>query len=115
MEEYYGSIYKKNSIGFQNMERNLKKLAEYANSKNIRIYIVMIPDINNLIDYKYDYIHEMIAEVAKANNYNFIDTLPKFRGLSFESLYAMPGDPHPNAKGHKIIAETVFPVLVNTD
>ena len=115
MEKYYGSIYKKNSIGFQKMEKNLKKLADYAISNNIRIYIVMVPDISNLIDYKFDYIHEMIREIAMANNYIFIDSLPKFRGRSFESLYAMPGDPHPNSKGHKIIAETAFPELLNAN
>tara|TARA_B100000963_G_C22578493_1_gene649657 strand:+ start:645 stop:1613 length:969 start_codon:yes stop_codon:yes gene_type:complete len=115
MEKYYDSIYKKNSIGFQIMERNLKKLSDYAITNNIRIYIVMIPDINNLIDYKFDYIHEMIEEIAKANDYIFIDSLPRFRGLSFESLYAMPGDPHPNSKGHRILAETAFPILLNTN
>ncbi len=115
MDEYYSSMYKKNNIGFQVMEQNLKKLAEYAKSNNIRIYIVMIPDINNLIDYKFDYIHEMIGEIAQENNYNFIDSLPQFRGISFESLYAMPGDPHPNSRGHKIIAETAFPILLNAN
>ncbi len=115
MEKHYSSIYKKNSIGFQTMERNLKKLSDYAKSNNIRIYIVMIPDIKNLIDYKFDYIHAQIAEIAKANDYIFLDSLPRFRGLSFESLYAMPGDPHPNSKGHRILAETAFPVLLNTN
>ncbi len=115
MEEYYRSLYKKNSIGFQIMERNLEKLADYAETNNIRIYLVMIPDINNLIDYKFDYIHSIIEGIAKSNKYIFIDTLPQFRGISFESLYAMPGDPHPNAFGHKIIAEKIFPVLLNSD
>ena len=75
----------------------------------------MIPDISNLTDYKFDYIHEMIREIAMANNYIFVDSLPKFRGKSFESLYAMPGDPHPNSEGHKIIAETAFPELLNAN
>ena len=111
IEINYESIYKKNKQGYKTMERKLKELADYAKSNNIRIYIVMMPDINNLIDYKFDHIHKMIAGIAKTNNYIFIDTLPNFKGRASKSLYAMPGDPHPNSLGHKIIAEKAFPAL----
>jgi hypothetical protein len=28
-----------------------------------------------------------------------------------EQLWAMPGDPHPNAFGHELMANAIFPVL----
>ena len=30
---------------------------------------------------------------------------------SMRKMTLLPGDPHPNEKGHKIIAETIFSVL----
>ncbi len=111
IEENYRNVYNKENYGFKIMQKKLEELSYFAEINNIRIYLVMVPDIHNLIDYKFDYIHEMILDIAKNNNYIFIDTLPFFRGMTFESLYAMPGDPHPNALGHKIIAEAAFPFL----
>ncbi len=113
IEEHYQRIYESNSIGYKKMIRNLEELSKYAKERNIRIYILMIPDINNLIDYKFEYIHKKIANLANQYEYIFVDSLPYFRGRSFESLYAMPGDPHPNALGHEIMAETIFPYLIN--
>ena len=34
--------------------------------------------------------------------------------MDFEDLNAMPGDPHPNAKGHQIFSEVVFPLLIES-
>ena len=28
-----------------------------------------------------------------------------------EELFAMPGDPHPNALGHRLMADAMFPVV----
>jgi hypothetical protein len=28
-----------------------------------------------------------------------------------EEMFAMPGDPHPNALGHELMAEAIFPVI----
>ena len=72
----------------------------------------MTPDITDLKDYKYSYIHEIMLGIAKELGYKYADTLPSFLGMDFEDLNAMPGDPHPNAKGHQIISEVVFPLLI---
>jgi lysophospholipase L1-like esterase len=109
--EHYQKVYDPQSEGFQTMRAQLKKLADYANQNDIRIYLAMMPDVHNLTDYPFKHIHEQMKQVAKEDGYIFIDLLPGFLNLRPEEIWAMPGDPHPNGYGHKIMADQLYPVL----
>lgn len=111
LEDHYKAVYDKNSAGYKVMKSSLKRLSDYAKENNIRIYLAMIPDVHNLADYKFKFIHQIMAEVAKEDGYVFIDLLPVLEGIRPEDIWAMPGDPHINALGHKIMAEAIFPVI----
>lgn len=111
LTDHYREVYDKNAPGFLAMKEQLKKLAAYAKANNIRLYLAMMPDIHNLKDYKFGYIHEIMRGVAAEYGYQYIDLLPSMQGRPPEELFAMPGDPHPNALGHKLMADALFPVL----
>jgi lysophospholipase L1-like esterase len=106
--DHYRAVYNSDAPGFLTMKQKLKELADYAKAHNIRIYLAMVPDVHNLVDYKLGFVHEIMRGVADADGYAFIDLLPALRGRPPEELYAMPGDPHPNALGHKLMAEAIF-------
>ncbi len=110
--KHYQNIYKKNNEGFIKMKENLALLANFSRKNNINIYLIMTPDITNLKDYKFSFIHEIMMGLSKELGYKYADTLPSFLGIDFEDLYAMPGDPHPNRRGHQIIADIAFPLLI---
>ena len=93
------------------MQANLKRLAEYARANQVRLYLAMTPDVHNLVDYKFGFVHEQMRGVAEGLGYTFIDLLPVMQGRRPEDLFAMPGDPHPNALGHQLMADAIFPVL----
>ena len=65
----------------------------------------------NLVDYKLGLVHEAMRRVAEHNGYVYVDLLPALRGRSPEELFAMPGDPHPNALGHELMANAILPVV----
>lgn len=115
MENHYKEVYISDSPGFMKMKVKLKDLSDYAKKNNIKIYLLMTPDIHNLIDYKYNFIHEKMNEIAKEYDYEYIDPLPKFLGKDSITLFAMPGDPHPNSEGHKIMADSIFPFLYKSN
>ena len=73
----------------------------------------MTPDVHNLVDYKLGYIHDIMRKIAQSDGYTYIDLLPAMRGRPPKDLFAMPGDPHPNALGHKLMADAIFPVIAN--
>ena len=93
------------------MVRALGRLADYAQSNGIRLYLAMTPDIHNLTNYEFGFIHEKMAALSNELGYRFIDLLPAMKGITPKDIWALPGDPHPNSLGHKIMAEALYPAL----
>jgi len=109
--EHYRKVYDPDAPGFQRMVAMLQKLSDYAKEHGIRLYMLMTPDIHNLVDYKFGFVHAAMEKVAKEAGYVYVDALPIMLGRPPQDLFAMPGDPHPNALGHRLMAETIFPVI----
>jgi lysophospholipase L1-like esterase len=109
--DHYRAVYEPNARGFLIAQQELKKLADYAKAHGIRLYFAMTPDVHNLVDYKFGFIHDLMHKIAEADGYTYIDLLPAMEGEPPEKLWAMPGDPHPNAFGHELMAKAIYPVL----
>lgn len=108
---HYQGVYDENSKGYRDMVSSLTQLAAYAQKNNIRIYFLMTPDIHQLQDYPFNFIHDKVTSLARALGFRVVDTLDVLSKYSAEELWAMPGDPHPNALGHRIMADSIRPVL----
>lgn len=113
--DHYRTLYKPDSSGYKTMKKALKRLSEYGRQNGIRLYLAMTPDIHNLTEYKFGFIHEKMAALSAELGYRFIDLLPAMKGIKPEDIWAMPGDPHPNSLGHKIMADAIFPYLANNN
>jgi lysophospholipase L1-like esterase len=109
--DHYRSVYQPDGQGFVEMQASLAKLAEYARANNIRLYLAMTPDVHNLVDYKFGFVHDIMREIARRAGYAYVDLLPAMMGRPPEAMFAMPGDPHPNALGHELMADAIFPVI----
>jgi lysophospholipase L1-like esterase len=108
----YADVYREDQPGFVEMKSSLRKLADYARANDIRIYLAMTPDVHNLKQYQLGFVHDMVKRIAAEDGYRYIDLLPAFGGLSPAEVWAMPGDPHPNALGHELMAKAVAPLLM---
>jgi GDSL-like Lipase/Acylhydrolase family len=109
--DHYNDVYREDRLGFIEMKGSLKKLADYARSKKIRIFLAMVPDVHNLKNYQFGFVHEHMKRLAAEYDYHYIDLLPALGALSPEEIWAMPGDPHPNARGHELMAAAIAPIL----
>jgi lysophospholipase L1-like esterase len=109
--DHYKAIYRPDSPGFRAMRDALRRLAEYAHQRRIRLYLTLVPDIHDLEHYRLQFAHDMVADVARQLGYTYLDLLPYFGKLTPQEVWAMPGDPHPNAKGHAIMADAIYPML----
>jgi lysophospholipase L1-like esterase len=109
--EHYRKVYDPNQPGFIVMQRELKQLSQYAQQHGIRLFLMMIPDVHDLIDYKFTFAHDIMRKFSQENGYTYVDLLPLMSGLRPQETWAMPGDPHPNAFAHKLMAEAIFPVI----
>ncbi len=113
--EHYRNAYEPGSRGFAKMSRSLGRLADYAKERGIRIYLAMVPDVHNLINYDFRFVHEAMRRVSDQEGYTYVDLLPALQGRPAKELAAMPGDPHPNALGHELMADAIFPILTRHD
>lgn len=112
--DHYKAVYADNGPGFLAMQASLRKLAEYAKSNGIRLYLAMTPDVHNLAHYELGGIHEIMRRIAGEDGYVYVDLLPAFGTLAPEQVWAMPGDPHPNALGHELMAKALFPIIAKS-
>lgn len=111
LAEHYRQVYDPAAPGLHQMRQALAELAEYAHAHGIRLYLAMTPDVHDLVNYQFDYIHDIMRQEASNGGYVFIDLLPYMRNLTPDELWSMPGDPHPNALGHRRMAEAIYPAL----
>lgn len=109
--DHYRAAYQPDAPGFVVMQERLRQLADYAKAHNIRLYLAMTPDVHNLVNYQFEFVHATMRRIAEADGYTFVDLLPALRGRPPETLFAMPGDPHPNSLGHNLMAEAILPVV----
>ena len=112
--DHYRAVYRDDAPGFALMRRELGQLADYARQHRIRLFLAMTPDVHNLVDYKLGFVHEIMRRIARDDGYTYIDLLPALQGRPPQDIWAMPGDPHPNALGHHLMADAILPVLAGT-
>jgi lysophospholipase L1-like esterase len=110
--DHYRRVYEASAPGFIRMRAKLKELADYGKANRIRLYFAMTPDVHNLIDYKFGFVHDTMRQIAQADGFTYVDLLPAMLGRQPQELFAMPGDPHPNALGHRLMADAIFRVIV---
>ena len=111
VESHYRKVYAPDAPGFLAMKQALTELAAYGRDHHIRIYLAMTPDVHDLVDYKLGFVHDIMRSIARQDGFVYIDLLPAMAKLTPQELWAMPGDPHPNALGHEKMAEALFPAL----
>jgi lysophospholipase L1-like esterase len=111
LEAHYRAVYKPDAPGYRDMLTALDRLKDYAARNNIRVWLAMQPDVHNLTNYPFKYIHERLAGISRERNFHYIDLLPAFEGQTPQKIWAMSGDPHPNAFGHKLMADAIYPAL----
>jgi lysophospholipase L1-like esterase len=108
---HYQQVYARQSPGLAVMRAEFAKLADYAKANHAHVTMAMVPDIHSLTNYPLAFVHSIFEDIARESGFSYIDLLPALSGLQPQEIYAMPGDPHPNARGHALMADAIFPVL----
>lgn len=111
---HYGRVYAADSPGRQRMEAALARLAELSAKHGFKVILAMTPDIHQLSNYPFANIHSQMAALAKTKGWGYVDFLDGLSHVPAKELYAIPGDPHPNALGHRLMAEALRPLVQST-
>ena len=95
---------------WQQLEKDLLKIAQTTNHNNATFVIVYIPHIGPWNE-KSSYPADRISKWCQNNQVTFINSLPALKQAAESKDVFWRIDRHPNPRGYRIIAETVFKEL----
>ena len=81
------------------------KLNNYCNQNNILLIINNIPELRNLMNYKFSSETQIIKNFSKENNIMFIDSYDILKNHAEETLWVSNEDTHANDKAHLLISK----------
>ncbi len=108
---FYRNFYQDDSSGYRAMIQALKELHQMSQEDGFKVVVAMTPDIHQMDPYPFGFIHEKMRQVALDLGWVYADLYEPMSKIPAQELWAMPGDPHLNAKGHRLMAETLLPAL----
>jgi lysophospholipase L1-like esterase len=109
--DHYRDVYREDQPGYIEMKKKLKMLTDYAHSRNIRLYLAMTPDVHDLPNCHFGFVHDRMKAIAGELGIRYIDFLPALEKPPPEELWTIPGDLHPNALAHHLMADALLPVI----
>ena len=108
---HYKEIYDENFEGFIKANEALARLDALAREMGFKVVLTVIPDVHQLTDYPFGFVHRKMKTLADALGLYFLDFYPYFRGFEGPELWTIPGDPHPNARAHDRMAKALADFL----
>ncbi len=108
---HYTEVYRPDSKGYQDMLAAMKEMKEMADRDGFLVIFSMIPDVHQLRDYPFGFIHERMKALSEENNWPFVDLFIPLKEFEGPELWTIPGDPHPNDVAHGIMARHLAPYI----
>ncbi len=115
LSEYYTELHEDGRPGWEQAKRAMKELSGLCQSQGISLLVMLTPSTYNLSkDELYPKLYEKVLTQFEEMSIPAINTYPQFLnefGDDPSRVWVAPGDPHPNAKGHKIMADAFYGYL----
>jgi len=92
----------------------LRALAERVQRSGSELHLVVFPMLLDLDDYPFQAVEDEILRVAREAGIPAISLLDGFRGQDARALWVAANDQHPNERGHRIAANTLYPYVRDT-
>jgi lysophospholipase L1-like esterase len=111
-EQYYSKLYSDSSPGWLRAKSALSELEHICRSNGTQLKVVLLPELHAPARYPFLKQHAQVAQVLNEANVPYLDLVSKFSGIQNpESLWVAPDDAHPNARAHRIIADSTLEFL----
>ncbi len=109
--KHYKNVYEPENRGYREMLVALDRLKELADQDGTKIILAMIPDIHQLENYPFGFVHKKMQKLTADRNWSYVDFLKSLDSYKGPELWTIPGDPHPNGTVHRLMAEQLTPFI----
>lgn len=114
-KDYYRELYREDRPGWQECQRALRDLIDLCRERKIDLRIALIPELHKPgSGYEFQEVHDQIRDLGTKGGVPVYDLLDADWVDPPETYWVTPGDAHPNAKGHRVLAEALYKALGKT-
>lgn len=107
--DYYKDWYERES---ERLEADLDGIFEAAERRGQVAFLANIPELHSFEENPFPEVDALLGRVVAANpELSYLDLRPALVGQDPQSLWVSPEDHHPNAEGHRLLADAMLPVL----
>jgi|TARA_B100001971_G_C18200982_1_gene544556 lysophospholipase L1-like esterase len=115
LSKYYTELHEDGQPGWEQTKLAMKELSDLCQENGIPLLVMLTPNTHNLSkDELYPKLYEKILVKFEEMGVPVINTYPQFIsqfGDDQSKVWVAPDDPHPNTKGHKIMADAFYGYL----
>lgn len=116
LTSHYTALYQGDNSSWTKARGYVGEMRDIAKKDGVPFVIMIMPDLHNLQPgTPYAAIYELIEREFKAMNIATVNTFGAFQarfGASERELWIQPDDPHPNGKGHALMAQLLYDFLL---
>ena len=106
LNSYFGD--RDDTAEWRRAQHNLKLLRDGAHGRQAKFALVIFPILVELNEnYPFTEICDLLEEYGRSLGVPVYNLLPDFLGEDAASLWVSPWDQHPNAEGHRLVADAL--------
>ncbi len=114
-DEFYRGLYAEESPQFVRFRASLSNFLRELREEGKTVVVASVPDARNLAQptYRFQFVTDRVAAIARAQGAHFVDLFPALQGIPADQILNTPEDRHPNADGHRRMAEALYKHLLS--
>lgn len=87
-------------------------LAELQAEKKFNVIVLMIPEANDMKNYQFSFINDIVEKIANKHHWKYVDPLTKFKSVESSEWHVSKNDIHLNGKAFSTIVDLLEPKIV---
>ena len=110
---YRSGVTRSTAQSFETMAEHIRGLHADTQRDGVAFAMTLYPWLYQLDHYLLPEPHRWLGDLARREQIPWVDLLPVFAGHAHETLRVSPANEHPNARGHRLAAEALAPMLTS--
>ncbi len=114
-DDFYRDLYSNGNPQFVRFRANLASFLRELRQDGKIVIVASVPDTRDLERpaYRFQFVTDELAAIAREQGVHFVDLFPALRGIPAAKILNTPEDRHPNAEGHRLMAQALYVYLLS--